>query len=91
MRLEEIETYPIVVFEQESGVGMDFSEEIALLDLRRTGRIIYIKDLSLIHIFLSALPSGESPQTDRALTFVGALYFGSRAENIDFNRPLYLW
>ena len=49
VRLEEIETYPIVVFEQESGVGMDFSEEIALLDLRRTGRIIYIKDRSTFY------------------------------------------
>ena len=47
--LEEMENYPIVIFEQESGVGMDFSEEIALSDLRRTDRIIYIKDRSTFY------------------------------------------
>jgi len=47
--LEEVEGYPICVFEQESGVGLDFSEEITLLDLQHTDRIIYIKDRSTFY------------------------------------------
>ncbi|WP_330634402.1 LysR family transcriptional regulator substrate-binding protein [Anaerotignum lactatifermentans] len=47
--LEEVSGYPMIVFEQESGVGIDYAEEVALHDLKQADRIIYIKDRSTFY------------------------------------------
>lgn len=49
LHLEEMSQYPMIVFEQESGVGIDYAEEVVLHDLQHSDRTIYIKDRSTFY------------------------------------------
>ncbi len=42
--INELYDYPYVVFGQENGVSLDFSEEVALIDFKHSKKTIYIHD-----------------------------------------------
>lgn len=44
INIEELYEFPYVVFGQEKGVSLDFSEEVALIDFQYSKKIIYIHD-----------------------------------------------
>lgn len=44
ININELNDFPYVVFGQENGISLDFSEEVALIDFEYSKKIIYIHD-----------------------------------------------
>ena len=64
--IQEIQSYPYVVFERENGASIEYSEEIALYDFRPDSRIIFVADRASMYNVLAhsngfAIGSGILP------------------------------
>ena len=79
--------YYILLWEQDAGGSNPFTPTTPAVSNSRAAGFFYFWLLCprfRAGIFFSTHPSGWLPQTDRALTLVGALCFCSCAENTDF-------